>query len=165
MGKLSIEAPVEGDFDYMHINLCQEDRDELEKIAGVDASQIKDKMLSYFRNSFVCFTIISQDTLMPLGMFGCVASEQDVPGSSEVVSKQIVGYPWLLTTGEFNKYPKEAIQLARAWVDQFKRHFSYLHVIASEEHPTSVPFLKQLGFREDIKINLPDLKGKVYVNV
>lgn len=155
--KIFFAAPVDNDFDFFHKNLCQADKDELVSVANVNLETLGDEIKGYCQNSFISMVAVSHKTMLPVAIFGCVAREWE--------KGAIVGYPWMLTTGELPEYAKEVMQKARSWVHQFSQYFSYMHVVASDEHPFSIRFLKRLGFTEDVTVDLPNLKGKVLIYV
>lgn len=155
---LEITAPIDRDFDYFHDNLCIEDRDELEYVSGITSERIGSVIKGYVAQSFIAHTVVDNKTGLPVAIFGCIAKESED-------QQKLVGYPWMLSTGELWKYSKEALGLAKQSIEALSNFFSYMHVIASEKHPKSIPFLKAIGFKEDVTINIPDLKGKCLIYV
>lgn len=135
-----------------------EDREELEYVSGITAEMIGDTIKGYVAQSFIAHTVVDSSTGLPVAIFGCIARETDD-------QQKLVGYPWMLSTGELWKYSKEALGMAKQSITALSNFFSYMHVIASEKHPKSIPFLKAIGFKEDATINLPELKGQCLIYV
>lgn len=165
MKRNTFEAPpVEADFELFANTLCEADRKELATIAGIKKKDLKEALTGYFRSSFECYTLVDNESLRPIALFGCVSKEMEY--EAEGTNKLVVGHPWLLSNGDLELYPKEVMQLAKYYIkERWAPYFSYLHVMASENHPYSIPFLKKIGFKQDTQVNLPHIKGTVLIYV
>lgn len=157
MKKLTIAPPLDADIKYLAEYMCEADVNELLITSGVQQAELETALTDYFLESFICFSVIEVSTGTPIAMFGCVGKQMP--------NGVMVGYPWLLTDGSLFKYKRDVWTASKVWLKQFKEYFDVLQVVASDEHPYSIPYLKELGFKEYSKINIEGMKGDILVYV
>lgn len=159
-GNLFIAPPQESDYDFFHVNLCEADREELKALSKIKAKDIGDSIRGFVMKSFTAWTVIDENTMQPIAIFGFTSREvktQDEQGTL----KHVVGHPWMLSTGDLYKYPLQAMKMAKQWVKCIGSMHTEMQVVASEDHPKAIPFLEKLGFNVLHDIDIPQLKGKV----
>lgn len=117
------------------LNLCQEDRQELERLQDADIYMI---ILDSFLESVpAAWTALTPDDELA-AMWG-ITVNPELPD---------VGIPWVLKTEWALKRPSEFMRISRFFNEMFGRQFKYLANYVDASYETSIRWMKYLGFNQ-----------------